>query len=137
MILSDDTLLEMALQLQHHRQVVAQHLSDGHTGPAGNDFADERRVDANPHQRAVALQRLQLLVQRRELGTQLVRARHRLRLRRRRFLHRGGVDTGAIYLHGRYRRGRATLPCDLLLELFTYLANALDESFFQLPTRVE
>ena len=43
------------------------HLADGDAGPAGDDFADDLLVDADPDERRFALQRIELVVESRRV----------------------------------------------------------------------
>ena len=66
--LADDALLEPLLQREDGADLVGHHLADRDAGPAGDDLGDGLRVDADLHERRLALQRLELLVERVELG---------------------------------------------------------------------
>ncbi len=59
-VLSDHALTQVILQLENRLDLVLEHLADGDAGPAGNDFADDLGVHADPHQRLLSLQGGQL-----------------------------------------------------------------------------
>ena len=84
MILADDARAKVLLQLQHGLDLVLHHLADRDTRPAGDDFADDLGIDADPHQRRFALQLVQFGVQLRRVrlrrpSTSAVPARAELR----------------------------------------------------------
>jgi hypothetical protein len=54
-ILSDDAAAQMGFERPHHRKLVFEHLADGNTGPAGNDFAHDLRINGHSDHRRFTL----------------------------------------------------------------------------------
>ena len=54
--LADDPLFHPLLQLQHRADFVGDHSSHRNAGPAGDHLGDRLRIDADLHQRLLALQ---------------------------------------------------------------------------------
>ena len=67
-ILADDPRAEVLLELQDRLDLVLHHLAERDAGPAGDHFADDLRVDADAHQRRLALQLVEFGVQLRQFG---------------------------------------------------------------------
>ena len=69
-VLPDDALAEVRFEREHGFHFVLEHLADGDAGPAGDDVADDLRVDADPHQRRFALVSVKLGVEFGQFGAQ-------------------------------------------------------------------
>ena len=99
--------------VEHGRDLILHHLADRDAGPAGDHFADDLRVDADAHQRRLALQRVQFGVQLVELGAQRCRVGAGCaasRRRRRSACGRRAVFELARGSRGSSRPGRAPSP---------------------------
>ena len=107
MILADDARSKVRLEREQCSELVAHHRADGNAGPAGDHFADDRRIDRHAHQRRLALHHVERRLQRRQLDAQ------RRRIDRRRLRRRG------------HRR----------LELLPQRTDFLDQRAFRLPAR--
>ncbi len=111
--------------------LVRQHLPDRDPRPAGDDLGDRLRRDARLHERRLALQLLELLVERLELGLQSCRVRRWARRRRGPPLPRSRVAAfaAAPRLGGR----RLLLRGREILQLRPDLADLLDQLALLLP----
>ena len=85
--LADDPLFHALLERQDGADLVGHHPADRDAGPAGDHLGDRLRVDADLHQRVLALKRLELAGQ---LGQLLARAARAPRARAARRRRGGG-----------------------------------------------